>query len=515
MASVDHPGPNHHLNIGQPNINDECADTPFPTTDNNMMDTPLATSDRCALTECQLGRMHHFLDALNPIWVRTEENGFSFPALTDFCAITQPEIIIPDGADITWNTRRNLRTNVIVESGGKLTITCDLGMPNGASFTVEPGGRLTVDGAKIYNNCDGQYWKGIDVGGTAQAQFPLLANGQGFLKLNDGSALERAAFPIQVIQGGLVIATYTDFINCGQAAFYDYERNSLSQFGHCNFTRDNSFIDYGDWPSQVFFRNATGITVSDCSFRTINADGNADNGMAIEAYNSSFTASKSDIEGYRVGIWGYSWMKDPSSKFTVKQCTLTDNRVGIANWANNNIVIEDNFIQGIGNHNQPGDHRGLTLRNCTGFRVEGNTFIGTGGGLENPNLIGIWAVNTGSESNEIRDNIFEKLYAANQAEGNNTGELAPDGLQYLCNKNIDENGFDFLVFDAGIAINQGSEEGATKNVFSHFNAAFGDFNNQSSGAINYFHTDVDEETPWEGYFVGIEPMVTDEETDLF
>lgn len=145
--------------------------------------------------------------------------------------------------------------------------------------------------------------------------------------------------------------------------------------------------------------------------------------------------------------------------------------------------------------------------------MEGNTFTGTGGGLENPNLIGIWALNTGSESNRITNNAFEKLYAANQAEENNTGEFADEGLQYLCNKNIDENGYDFLVFDAGIAINQGNELAATKNVFSHFNAALGDFNNQSSGAINYFHTDAQEETPLEGYFVGIEPMVTSEETD--
>lgn len=510
VLSVDHISP-LQAHVRHPNGEaDGCADTPWKSMYNRL---GCDHANRCALTQCQIGRMHHFFAELKPAFERFPDGSGGFSRTLNLCDITEPTIVIPDGADVIWSGPRNLRTNVVIESGGKLTITCDIGMPTDAGFTVESGGRLTIDGARIYNNCDGEYWRGIEVEGTAQQQFPLLNNGQGFLKLNADSKLERAAFPIQVGQGGLVIATYTDFINCGLIAFRDYERNSLSQFSNCEFTRDNDFIDYGDWPNQIFLRSVKGITVSDCSFQTINPDGNADNGMAIEAYNSSFTARKSDIEGYRVGIWGYSWMKDPISKFTVKQCTLTDNRVGIANWANNNIIIEDNVIQGIGNHNQPGDHRGLTLRNCTGFTVEGNTFIGTGGGLENPNLIGIWAVNTGSESNEIWDNDFKKLYAANQAEENNRGTSAIDGLQYFCNTNIDENGFDFLVFDVGIAVNQGSEEEATKNVFSHYNPALGDFNNQSLGAINYFHTDAQEETPLDGYYLNIEPMLTEQAVD--
>lgn len=77
-VSVDHPFGTSHLTGG-----DQCNDTPASQeTPNNMMQTwyqqqLLHPSLRCALTECQLGRMHHYFEELNPIWVRTEENGFT------------------------------------------------------------------------------------------------------------------------------------------------------------------------------------------------------------------------------------------------------------------------------------------------------------------------------------------------------------------------------------------------------------------------------------------------------
>lgn len=296
--SVDHTSPvqahfNHTLNS-----DDGCEDTIWES-DFNRLGCNF-NEDRCALTECQIGRIHQFLIEAQPAHERFPDGNGGYSMTPNLCDITEPTIVVPDGADITWSGPRNLRTNVVVESGGKLTITYDIGMPNGAGFTVKPGGRLIVDGARIYNNCGGKYWKGIDVEGTAQPQFPLT--GQGFLRLTAGSTLERAEFPIQVAQGGLAFATQANFINCGLIAFRDYEQHSISRFWGYNFVRDTGFIDLGYWPNQVHLRSVEGLYFSGCSFQTINPDGNTDNGGAIEAFSSKFTVTNSSIEGYRFGI---------------------------------------------------------------------------------------------------------------------------------------------------------------------------------------------------------------------
>ncbi len=65
---------------------------------------------------------------------------------------SQPDIVIPKDANIIWNTHRSIRSNIIVESGGKLTIRCDVAMPKGSLITVQPDGALFIEGARIYNN---------------------------------------------------------------------------------------------------------------------------------------------------------------------------------------------------------------------------------------------------------------------------------------------------------------------------------------------------------------------------
>ncbi|MCB9293732.1 MAG: hypothetical protein H6559_11515 [Lewinellaceae bacterium] len=149
------------------------------------------------------------------------------------------------------------------------------------------------------------------------------------------------------------------------------------------------------------------------------------------------------------------------------------------------------------------------------YRVQydGNTLFGVD--YEDSDIIGILALNTGSENNVIqRDTFIRGIHVANLAEGRNRDPLSFEGgLQYLCNVSEDENWFDFYVVGEGIVENQGSPEEAADNVFSHFNEDFGDFNNQSSGAINYYHVDEESKTPLEGYYSNILPILTSEARD--
>ncbi|MCU0345679.1 MAG: hypothetical protein MUC59_01970 [Saprospiraceae bacterium] len=76
-----------------------------------------------------------------------------------------PDITISNAENIIWDYSRQVRSNVLVKSGGKLTIRCDVGFPENANITVEKEGQLIVDGARLYNNCDGEHWQGITVEG--------------------------------------------------------------------------------------------------------------------------------------------------------------------------------------------------------------------------------------------------------------------------------------------------------------------------------------------------------------
>ncbi|MCB9290722.1 MAG: T9SS type A sorting domain-containing protein [Lewinellaceae bacterium] len=499
------------------NDDDGCGDTPWRSSINQLgcIDIP---NNRCALTQCQLGRIHHFFAEQKPAFERFPDGNGGFSMTENICDITEPDIIIPDSADLIWSGPRNLRGNVVIQSGGRLTIKCDIGMPEGAKFKVEPGGKLIVDGAKIYNNCDSTYWRGIEVEGTGQDQFPLVTNGQGLLKLNAGSMLERATRPIVVGGGGLVIAVDTDFTNCGTISFSNYEKRTISQFSNCNFVRDTNFSDFplASGPiltSQMFFASVDGISVNNnCLFLSSNALGSNKSENAILAFNARFTVKNSGFDGYKYGVRVRKWFGE-EKKFTVKDCDFANFYRGVSTWSTNNFIVDGNTMENIGSFDESGSQIGIEIRDCTGFKVEGNTLFGVD--YEDSDIIGILALNTGTENNIIqRDTFIRGMHVANLAEGRNRNPLSFEGgLQYLCNLNEDENWFDFYVVGEGIAESQGSPVEAADNAFSHFNENFGDFNNRSSAAINYYHVEEESKTPLEGYYFAVFPILTANERD--
>lgn len=498
VLSVDHISPlqNHinHNNGGGVGHIDGCADTPAGSI-YNQLDCHHQT--RCALTECQIGRMHHFFEQLKPAIERFPDGEGGFTSTPDYCKVTIPDIVIPNGANIVWNGPRTLRTNVIVQDGASLTINCDVGVPTEAGFTVQRGGRLIIDGARIFNNCESEFWRGITVEGTDNPQFPLNSNGQGLLYIKPGSTIENAA-NVEVDKGALLFAQAADFINCGAVLLTDYDKYSFSRLMGCKFIRDTAFYHYGYWPSQVGLHNVNRMLVSGCDFETVFDPTSINNGVAIQAFSSNFEVRSTSISNFYVGIEGSPWLTNPTGVFSIKQCTLSNNNTAIANHACNNVEIQDNLIQGIGDHIASNSHTGLLLENCTGFEVHDNKFYG---GSSNPtNRYGIIATNTGAESNQIELNKFRDLYAANQAEGTNNDPLQPfTGLQYFCNENETGNSFDFLIMDDGIASSQGGLNLSTGNSFSYYNTTDGDFRNVSDVNIDYFHLNTSGQVPMNFY----------------
>ncbi|MAT56121.1 MAG: hypothetical protein CMN32_16750 [Saprospirales bacterium] len=146
LLSLDHISPFQahwkHLVGG-----DGCEDTPLQSELNRM-----GCADpkrRVVLTQCQIGRMHYLLQHLQPGYLRYPQPDGSF-ASQKTKSTTEPDLRIRKGEVVRWAGKRELRSNVVVESGGRLIINCDIGLPANARITSEPGGQVLLEGGMIY-----------------------------------------------------------------------------------------------------------------------------------------------------------------------------------------------------------------------------------------------------------------------------------------------------------------------------------------------------------------------------
>ena len=70
------------------------------------------------------------------------------------------DVVIRDS--VHWAGARDLEGHLTIAKGGALRLSGRLSLPADAQITVEPGGRLWLDGARIHNACR-DTWKGIFV----------------------------------------------------------------------------------------------------------------------------------------------------------------------------------------------------------------------------------------------------------------------------------------------------------------------------------------------------------------
>lgn len=144
--------------------NDGCDDTPRheqncwnrsqpgcdTTTSNNVMDY---NALQLAWTPCQIGKVQQRMADL-----RTKARQFVVPT---WCRLdTEKTIVIRD--TIAWEGAKDLEGNLYIASSGYLRLNCRLSVPPGGKITIEPGGVLLLDDAKLHNAC-GQQWQGIEI----------------------------------------------------------------------------------------------------------------------------------------------------------------------------------------------------------------------------------------------------------------------------------------------------------------------------------------------------------------
>jgi len=129
---------------------------------NNMMDY---NAYQFALTPCQIGRIQA---------VFANEKSALRRCLVPTWCVRNPgqDIVVRD--TVVWEGARDISGNVTVAPGGLLRIHCRVSLPENGRITVQPGGRLLLDGARLHNAC-GREWEGIFVQTKGDLKGEVLA----------------------------------------------------------------------------------------------------------------------------------------------------------------------------------------------------------------------------------------------------------------------------------------------------------------------------------------------------
>jgi hypothetical protein len=117
---------------------------------NNMMDY---NAQQIALTPCQIGRIHASLS--------NEKEPMRKCLIPTWCTYHKERTIVMRDS-VHWQGARDLEGDLVIATGGVLTLSCRVSMPPGSRILVMPGAELRLDGARLHNDC-GKTWAGIFV----------------------------------------------------------------------------------------------------------------------------------------------------------------------------------------------------------------------------------------------------------------------------------------------------------------------------------------------------------------
>ena len=163
--------------------NDGCEDTPAhsncwelkdePPCDgiisNNMMDY---NNSQGAISPCQLGIVHRGFSRLNSKTRKILE--------PQWCRLDTSKIIIID--DLTrWKGDRDIKHDILIKEGGVLEVYCRLSMPENGKITIQSGGKLILNNARLHNAC-GRQWNGIFMESIVKSKGEIIASGSSVIE---------------------------------------------------------------------------------------------------------------------------------------------------------------------------------------------------------------------------------------------------------------------------------------------------------------------------------------------
>lgn len=386
---------------------------------------------------------------------------------------------IHNGEDITWNTPHFIDT-LIVEPGGKLTITEDCFFNEGGVVIVDTTAFLYVNYARLTTTCRNM-WYGIEVWGNAEAsQFDYNDYcPQGRLIL-DGAIIENAEEAVRLwkpdhfgTSGGYVIATNSTFRNNKRAvegiSYHNYDPQTqtpyrnFTRFENCTFSVDEEYHNYVPFLGFVTLLDMEGVKFNGCDFYNNSRYIHNESGTLMDDSLTGFGIYSIDA-GYSVNSHCNSeYLPCPpqsidSSRFIhlkfgihaknsrsnntidVENSQFYENITGIYTSALiQPTIVHNSFFVNAVDTSKHLTYGGLYLDNyTTGFVVQENEFSSSQGFNGSfPHLtesIGICVNNSGDENNLLYNNRFEHLLVGILAQNHNRDKDGIQGLKIGCNE---------------------------------------------------------------------------------
>ena len=417
--------------------------------------------------------------------------------------------------NVVWPTGdKYIKGDVRIRSGSMLSIqgvpdmvnntsTTTVYMSKDSKFIVEPGAKLKVKGAHITSDCGN--WHGIVTEGNNNFPQTLsfysgvgwLYNNHGWVEIN-ASIIEHAQEALNNFDGGnpstsggVIWGLGSKFINNRRSAQFMQFANSPggvqqadeSRFSDCKFyTNDDARYPFF---SHITMWDVKGVPINNCEFYNT-SDLSHSHEDAIITMDASYSIDNSTIKGFYKGInssWFSLW-NPPLSQITIRQNNFDENEIGLYTsnvWYMN---IFDNYFK-IGAKQTPvppGSYQyysiGSKLVNASLFayceNVHDKTYNPPDANCTFQYTSGTEVYNTGAFDQLIDKNHYKWLYVGNDA-AYTCGGIDPNtgvqvGLNYSCNSNTENTGWDFILqADAIVRETQtyGFNSGqATGNIFS-------------------------------------------------
>lgn len=455
------------------------------------------------------------------------------------------DFVIPEDTQIDENFY--FGGNLIIESGATVELNGGIMyFDENSKIIIEPGGKLTLDGATCAGVC-GQTWAGIEVWGNySQHQYTINGqNAQGQLILMNDAVIENAVSAVELWKpndytktGGIVQATDAFFRNNTKSihaiSYTNFnpfipgrETDNVSYFNNCVFELDEDYI-----PGHTFYKHADldrvkGIKFRGCDFTVTPVEGVSYWNSAIASYSAGFGVEaictsntipcseydKCTFTGFNSAIHATA---SPSNTrtFSVSRAVFTDNIYGVqVETVNNFSVLFSDFFIG---HNAIDEDEcegtdltaagyGISSSNSTGFAIEENYFTKVQGAPAG-NYVGIRITETNAVD-EIYNNQFEGLSYGVYAEGKNWRVTNYyEGLSLLCNDFTDSYR-DIVVaqnptFQGGIQSSQGNTLQPAGNEFVANTGDYKIYNNGNYPILYYYDVNSNSANPNPSYEIG-------------
>ena len=369
--------------------------------------------------------------------------------------------------NIVWTGNKMIHDSLVVDSLATLTVTDTVYMSSKARLIVRPGGKLVIDGGTLTSACPGEMWQGIEVmGDRTKRQIPQW---QGTVELRDSAVIENAFCAIRTglrgdtvnfaTTGGIIIADSAYFTNNLRAVEINSYTNhspagtvtdNVCSFERCTFTVDSSnlFAANGTaFTEHVKLWDVRGVKFRGCTFqnKTVSPVSNGrgvyaeDAGVKVRTACASYLPTidcechdnprKSVFSGFTTAVE----VNTTGNQFavTVDEAQFENNTTGVRVNGNQFVTVTRNTFNLL---TAPGNGSyicGLKLDNSTGYKVEGNRFIGMDSYVPGISR-GIWVNNSNSGANRLYRNSFKGLHHGIYATGDNGGQTKY-GLQLICN----------------------------------------------------------------------------------